>query len=65
MTDAERARRRRFARFMEAYYAAREAWERACEHATALYPAEVREFHQDVPPVLFKRWLIDSRGMPR
>lgn len=65
MSERERARRRRFRRFMETYWSARHAWVMACESATALYDAEVQEFKQQCPPVLFKDYLIGSRGAPR
>lgn len=65
MSPAERARRRRFQSFMDGYYTARQAWLSACESATAMYATEVAEYRQGNPPMVFKRYLLDSRGMPR
>lgn len=65
MSEAERRRRHRFRRFMSEYYAARQADLLALEHATGMYAAEVSEYLSQHPPMVFKRWLIESRGMPR
>ena len=65
MSPREEARRRRFAQFMDAYRAARTADLLALEAATALYAAEVAEYVAEHPPLVFKRWLIGSRGCPR
>ena len=65
MSPREAARRRRFAQFMDAYRAARHADLLALEAATALYAAEVAEYVAEHPLLVFKRWLIGSRGCPR
>lgn len=65
MSPAEHARRQRFGHFMDTYYMARHAWLMACEAATACYAAEVTAYRQENPPMVFKRYLVESRGMPR
>ena len=50
---------------MDAYRAARTADLLALEAATALYAAEVAEYVAQYPPMVFKAWLIGSRGCPR
>lgn len=65
LTEVELARRRRFRHFMGVYYSARHAWVLMAEQATAGYEAEMQMFKEQCPPVLFKQYLIDSRGMPR
>lgn len=65
VSEPEKARRRRFRRFMETYWTARQAWVEACEQATAAYATEVEDYKLENPPVLFKDYLIQSRGMPR
>ena len=65
LTESELARRRRFGHFMDVYYSARDAWVLMAEQATAGYEAEMAQFKEQCPPMLFKQYLIDSRGMPR
>lgn len=65
VSDRERSRRRRFQRWMETYWMARQAWVEACEYATALYETEVADYKLTNPPVLFKDYLIDTKGQPR
>lgn len=65
MSAAEKARRHRFRQFMDAYYFARYADLLALEAATAGYPAEVSAYVAERPPMVFKSWLIQSRGVPR
>lgn len=66
LSRAEQARRRRFQSFMETYYAARQADLDRLEHETCLYPAEIRDWiTQHGHPLYFKRYLIESKGLPR
>lgn len=65
MSDRERARRRRFRHFMDVYHAARHAYELQVEAVTAGYAAELAEYRRNVEAVTFKRYLTDSRGLPR
>ena len=66
MSERERRRRERFARFMDAYYWGRHADLLALEAATGLYPADVDDYiARHGRPLHFKRYLIGSRGMPR
>lgn len=37
----------------------------AMELATANYPAEVARYKEETPPLVFKQYLIASRGCPR
>ena len=64
VSGPERARRRRFRRFLETYWTARQAWVEACEHETALYQTEVEDYKLQHPPVLFKNYLIETKGQP-
>lgn len=51
---------------MEAYYAARHADLARLEQDTALYPTEVADWvREHGHPMYFKRWLVQSRGIPR
>lgn len=66
MSPRERARRARFSAFMSSYYAARAADVAALEAATAMYATEVAEYIATVgAPMHFKKWLIQSAGIPR
>lgn len=65
VSPAEAARRRRFHNFMQIYYCARQAWVMAAEYATSGYEWEMVQYKLENPPVLFKQYLIDSRGQPR
>lgn len=64
-SEVERNRRKRFDNFMQTYWCSRAAWVADCESATAMYEAEMDEYKEQNPPVLFKNYLIESRGMPR
>lgn len=65
MSPAEQARRARFRQFMDVYFWARHADLLAMEAATAGYRAEVEAHKATNPPLVFKRYLIQSRGCPR
>ena len=70
VSPAEVARRARFETFMDVYYCAREAWMLAAEAATYTTPGlghseELDLWTEENPPLLFKEYLIRSRGEPR
>lgn len=65
VSPAEKARRQRFFHFMTVYWCSRQAWVEAREYATGMYAEEVERWEQDNPPVLFKNFLVASRGQPR
>ena len=55
---------------MDVYYCAREAWMLAAEAATYTTPGlghseELDLWTEENPPLLFKEYLIRSRGEPR
>lgn len=63
---AEAERRRRFRAFIADYHAARAADLAALEAATAMYASEVADYiAEHGPPMVLKRWLIESAGLPR
>ena len=50
---------------MDEYFLARYNDLLIMESATCGYAEEERAYRQEHPPMVFKRWLIESRGMPR
>ena len=50
---------------MAEYFLARHNDLLTMESVTAGYPAEERDYRLVSPPMVFKRWLIESRGIPR
>lgn len=58
---AEAAQRAGFARWMEGYWAAAQAWWEAAEAATALYASELREYVAGNPRPLLREHMI-ARG---
>ena len=64
-SDAEKARRSRFERWMEVYWCAAQAWWGAAEYATQLYPEELALYRQANPRPTFKEYLLATKGQPR
>lgn len=66
VSPAEAARRDRFRVFMDVYYFGRQADLDRLEAETGLYPAEVAEWiERNGHPLYFRKYLEESRGMPR
>jgi len=69
-TRAEDARRVRFEQFMQTYWTQLQAWIAAAEYETCTTPfagrsEELDHYRQAHPPMLFRDYLIASRGCPR
>lgn len=62
---AERARRVRFARWMEIYWAEAQAWWQAAEYETMMYGPELAEYKTHNPRPTFKKYLLATAGQPR
>lgn len=64
-TQLERARRIRFHRWMEVYWAAAQAWWVAAEYETLLYATELAEYKLQHPRPTLKAYMIGTRGQSR
>ena len=64
-SDLEAARRVRFARWMDVYWSAAQAWWEQYEAETALYKAETALYKAEHPRPTLKQHMIGTRGQPR
>lgn len=64
-SDLEAARRVRFARWMDVYWSAAQAWWESAERETALYPTEMADYRRHHPRPTLKAYMIGTRGQAR